>query len=89
MNWMQIDTFLYGLINTSKSKDQLYQTAKAHFKWNDVQVESAVGPLLKRSGRVFDEVVEEPPAKPKRKRATTTKKKTDGQKKRVRKNKEV
>tara|TARA_Y100000389_G_scaffold149538_1_gene148910 strand:+ start:354 stop:569 length:216 start_codon:yes stop_codon:yes gene_type:complete len=48
-NWIEIDRFLRGLIDTAKSEEQLYADAMKKFSWNNSQAEAAIRPLLKRN----------------------------------------
>tara|TARA_Y100000389_G_scaffold20665_1_gene17796 strand:+ start:2849 stop:3013 length:165 start_codon:yes stop_codon:yes gene_type:complete len=48
MNWIEIDTFLRGLIDVAKDEEQLYNDAMKKFSWNRSQAEAAIKPLQKR-----------------------------------------
>jgi len=50
MNWIEIDKFLYGLINIAKDREQLYKDAMKKFSWDRNQAESAIDPLIERHG---------------------------------------
>ena len=65
-------------------KDKLYEDVKQVFKWNDSQVESAVGPLIKRWDWYGMHKEENPATK---KRTTKTTKKAPAKKARATKKK--
>jgi len=48
MNWIEIDTFLRGLIAVAKSEKQLYDDVMKKFSWNRSQAKAAIKPLQKR-----------------------------------------
>ena len=66
MNWLEIDKFLYGLINAAKSEEQLYADAMKKFSWNKSQAEAAIKPLQSRN-TIKKEIAK--PAKSRSKRA--------------------
>ncbi|MDA9373754.1 hypothetical protein N9R43_00010 [bacterium] len=86
MNWLQIDRQILGLMRLTSDKNKLYEDIKQIFKWNDSQVEAAVGPLIKRwdwhgmhtevpvKKKRVTKTTKKAPAK--KARATTTKKKS-------------
>ena len=83
MNWMQIDRQIVGLMRLTNDKAKLYEDVKQVFKWNDSQVEAAVGPLIKRWDWYNMHI--EVPAK--KKRATKATKKAPAKKARATKTK--
>lgn len=86
LNWLQIDRQILGLMRLTSDKNKLYEDIKQIFKWNDSQVEAAVGPLIKRwdwhgmhtevpvKKKRVTKTTKKAPAK--KARATTTKKKS-------------
>jgi len=74
LNWIQIDKQIISMMRVIDDKDKLYEDVKQVFKWNDSQVEAAVGPLIKR-WNWYDMHTDQKPAKKKRvTKAKTTKK---------------
>lgn len=59
------------MMRVISDKDKLYEDVKQVFKWNDSQVESAVGPLIKRWN--WYDMHKEVPVKKKRTTKTTKK----------------
>ena len=53
MNWIEIDKFLYGLIDAAKDREQIYKDAMKKFSWNRSQAEAAIDPLIKRHGMLY------------------------------------
>lgn len=48
MNWIEIDKILYGIIERHNDVEDMLKEAKAQFKWDSRQAETALLPLLKR-----------------------------------------
>lgn len=48
MNWIDIDNNIISMLKIYTDKELLYKDVKKLYKWNDSQVEHAVGPLLER-----------------------------------------
>jgi hypothetical protein len=48
MNWIDIDKNIISMMGIYTDKDLLYKDVKKLYKWNDAQVDAAVGPLLIR-----------------------------------------
>tara|TARA_B110000858_G_scaffold178943_1_gene215205 strand:- start:755 stop:967 length:213 start_codon:yes stop_codon:yes gene_type:complete len=58
MNWIEIDKILRGIISRHDAVEDMLKEAKAQFKWNDRQTETALLPLLKnnRSKTIITEI---------------------------------
>ena len=71
MNWIDIDKNIISMMKIYTDKEALYKDIKKLYKWNDSQVEQAVGPLLERwdwYNKVANQATEKKP-KTKRKKA--------------------
>lgn len=49
MNWIEIDKFIYSLINIVKNKETLIKEVRSKFTWTEKQALDACNPLIRRS----------------------------------------
>lgn len=48
-NWIQIDKYIYSLINIVKDKETLIKEVRSKYKWTEKQAHDACDPLIRRS----------------------------------------